>query len=69
MNGHFIRNADLKAATFLEIFDANNEGIVAISDMKVNPMLTKDSIHDIFFKQEEKKGPNPKDIVLMDVNF
>ena len=37
--------------------------------MKINPMLTKDSIHQVFFREEEGTGSSSKDIVLIDANF
>ena len=69
INIHPIWNHKLKAPTYLDILDEKNEGIIAISDMKVNFILTNENVYQTFFKEEERKGANPRDIVVLDANF
>jgi sugar/nucleoside kinase (ribokinase family) len=63
-----IRDEKLNAPTYLGVLDDNNDAIIGISDMEVNNGLTFERIYERFFKEEEKNGINPDDIVVVDAN-
>lgn len=58
----------MKAPTYLGVLDDNNDAIIGISDMEVNNGLTFDRIYERFFREEERIGVNPDDIVVVDAN-
>lgn len=51
------------------MLDDKNDAVIGISDMEVNNGLTFENIYQRYFKEEEKKGVNPNDIVVVDANI
>lgn len=58
----------MNAPTYLGVLDDNNDAIIGISDMEVNNSLTFEKIYERFFKEEERNGINPDDIIVVDAN-
>lgn len=51
------------------MLDDKNDAVIGISDMEVNNGLTFENIYQRYFKEEEKKGVNTSDIVVVDANI
>jgi pseudouridine kinase len=66
---HEIHDASCNAPTYLGILDDNHDAIIGLADMDVNDNLVFDKIYQAYFREEEKRGSNRGDIVVLDANL